>query len=127
MSAITDIIGALKAIWSSNVPKLAEGGIAKGETLALVGEYAGVSANPEVIAPLSDLTALIQAAIRDVGGTIPNYNIEIPSVPSVSSPMIQNASRGVSIPDEITITGRLAGNDIMLSNERAGRRKMLVE
>ena len=74
-------VGALKAMWASNVPALAEGGIARGETLALVGEYAGASTNPEVISPLSDLTALIQGSLNDVGGTILNYNIEIPSVP----------------------------------------------
>lgn len=38
---------------------LAKGGIAYGPTNALIGEYAGASSNPEVVAPLSKLRELI--------------------------------------------------------------------
>lgn len=41
----------------------AEGGVVSGPTLALVGEYAGASNNPEVIAPLNKLKAML-----DTGG-----------------------------------------------------------
>jgi hypothetical protein len=40
-------------------PKLAEGGIAYGRTLAEVGEYQGARSNPEVIAPLSKLKDIL--------------------------------------------------------------------
>ena len=43
---------------------LAKGGLAYGETLATVGEYAGARSNPEVIAPLDKLKAMIS----DVAG-----------------------------------------------------------
>ena len=42
-----------------NIPALAEGGIASGPTLALVGEYPGASGNPEVIAPLNKLREML--------------------------------------------------------------------
>ena len=41
------------------VPRFADGGIAYGETMALVGEYANAKSNPEVIAPLDKLQAMI--------------------------------------------------------------------
>ncbi len=48
----------------SNVPALANGGLAYGPTMALVGEYGNAKANPEVIAPLSKLKGMLE----DVGG-----------------------------------------------------------
>lgn len=42
-------------------PKMfADGGIVSGPTLGMVGEYAGASTNPEVIAPLDKLKSMIQ-------------------------------------------------------------------
>ena len=41
------------------IPKLASGGIAYGETMAMVGEYANARSNPEVIAPLDKLQGMI--------------------------------------------------------------------
>lgn len=52
-------IAALVALMTS-LPKFAKGGIAYGPTLGLFGEYAGASNNPEVVAPLDRLRALIQ-------------------------------------------------------------------
>ncbi len=49
--------GVLAAV--GNIPALAEGGIASGPTLAMVGEYAGASGNPEVIAPLDKLRGML--------------------------------------------------------------------
>lgn len=43
----------------SSVAALASGGIAYGDTLVQVGEYANARSNPEVIAPLSKLTSLM--------------------------------------------------------------------
>ena len=44
---------------AAGLPMLAEGGIASGPTLAMVGEYGGASSNPEVIAPLDKLKKMI--------------------------------------------------------------------
>lgn len=49
----------LAAVTAAGIPMLAEGGIASGPTLAMVGEYAGASGNPEVIAPLDKLRSML--------------------------------------------------------------------
>lgn len=50
----------------SKIPKLANGGIAYGNSLVNVGEYANARSNPEVIAPLSKLKSLLpQTASRE--------------------------------------------------------------
>lgn len=43
----------------AGIPQLANGGIASGPTLAMVGEYGGARSNPEVIAPLDKLQRII--------------------------------------------------------------------
>ena len=45
-----------------NVPALASGGLAYGKTIALVGDNANAAVDPEVIAPLSKLQAMLPAA-----------------------------------------------------------------
>lgn len=52
----------LATVTAAGIPALAEGGVATGPTLALVGEYAGASGNPEVIAPLDKLRAMLPEA-----------------------------------------------------------------
>ena len=46
----------------------AEGGVVSGPTLALVGEYAGASKNPEVIAPLNKLRSMLDTGGAGFGG-----------------------------------------------------------
>lgn len=46
----------------AGIAAFADGGIVYGPTNALIGEYAGASTNPEVIAPLNKLKDLIQPA-----------------------------------------------------------------
>lgn len=43
----------------SEIPRLAKGGLAYGPTLAMVGDNRGAAADPEVIAPLSKLEAIM--------------------------------------------------------------------
>lgn len=47
------------AVHTGRPPRLASGGIATGSTLAMVGDNPDVRVNPEVIAPLSDLSDMI--------------------------------------------------------------------
>jgi predicted CoA-binding protein len=54
VAAIASVIAALV-----NLPKFADGGIAYGTTLGIFGEYAGAAHNPEVVAPLDRLKALM--------------------------------------------------------------------
>lgn len=51
-------VAAIIAVMAS-LPKFAKGGIVSGPTLAMVGEYAGASGNPEVIAPLDKLRGML--------------------------------------------------------------------
>lgn len=60
LASVASIIAAL-----TNIPTptaFANGGVVSGPTYALVGEYAGASNNPEVIAPLSKLREYITPA-----------------------------------------------------------------
>lgn len=57
----------LATVAAAGVPMLASGGLATGPTLAMVGEYAGASGNPEVIAPLDKLRSLLPEPDEDVG------------------------------------------------------------
>ncbi len=52
--------------------KFADGGIVSGPTVGLIGEYAGASNNPEVIAPLDKLRGMLNPAGEPViiGGTL---------------------------------------------------------
>lgn len=64
-----------------NVTAFASGGIVSGPTMALVGEYAGASNNPEVIAPLDKLRGLLPEpdGIRriEVTGRLRGSDIEL--------------------------------------------------
>ena len=78
----------LASIQGNNLPALAEGGLAFGPTLALVGDNRNASVDPEVVAPLSKLKAMMGSG---------NQNV--------------------------VVTGRLSGSDLLISNERAGRQR----
>jgi len=67
--------------------KLAKGGLAYGETLAVVGDNPNARMDPEVIAPLSKLQGMLG---KSNGGAVEVY-------------------------------GRISGQDILLSSEKAGR------
>lgn len=64
-AALIATTAAVKAHLNKGVPALAEGGLAFGPTLAMVGDNRGASANPEVIAPLDKL----QSMMGGEGGT----------------------------------------------------------
>lgn len=64
VSAATAIVQAI------GVMPFANGGVVSGPTLALVGEYAGASNNPEVIAPLDKLRTMLQPQGAVIGGNV---------------------------------------------------------
>jgi TP901 family phage tail tape measure protein len=68
VSAATAMVEAI------GVMPFAKGGVVSGPTLALVGEYAGASNNPEVIAPLDKLRNIIQPQ-GGIGGNV-RFEIE---------------------------------------------------
>mgnify|MGYP003630179172 CR=1 FL=1 len=76
-------LSALDALLN-NIPALAEGGLAYGPTLAMVGDNKGANVDPEIIAPLSKLKDML-------GG------------------------------NSVQVYGRISGDDIVISNNRASR------
>ncbi|WP_347839315.1 phage tail tape measure protein [uncultured Draconibacterium sp.] len=50
---------AATALFNSVIPKFADGGIAYGPTVGMIGEYPGARSNPEVIAPLDKLKGML--------------------------------------------------------------------
>lgn len=64
-AAVASVLASFAAL-----PKFAEGGLAYGPTLGLFGEYAGAKNNPEVVAPLNRLKALINPAGGAMSGKV---------------------------------------------------------
>ena len=65
LANLTAVVGSIKAMGA-----FADGGVVSGPTLALVGEYAGAGSNPEVIAPLDKLRAMLNPAPGAVAGAV---------------------------------------------------------
>ena len=82
-AAQTPIIGwlqvgaAMAAVAASfaSLPKFANGGIVSGPTVGLIGEYAGASNNPEVVAPLDKLRGMLQPT-NDFSGGVVKFKID---------------------------------------------------
>lgn len=88
IKSVSDFATGFKGVFAGmSGIKLAKGGLAYGETLAVVGDNPNARMDPEVIAPLSKLKNMIGGA---GGGTV-------------------------------TVVGKLSGQDILLSTEKAGR------
>ena len=64
-AVIKGIAGSMR---SGNLQGMASGGLAFGETPVMVGDYSGVRSNPEVIAPLNKLKAMIGGGSQNVSG-----------------------------------------------------------
>lgn len=61
-------VAGFKTLFSglAGIPEFANGGIVSGPTLGLMGEYAGAKSNPEVIAPLDKLKAMMGGGSQNV-------------------------------------------------------------
>ena len=55
---------------NKSTPHLASGGLAYGQTAAVIGDNADAAVNPEVVAPLSELKSIMAEALADVGAQI---------------------------------------------------------
>lgn len=66
------VTAATAMVQAIGVMPFANGGIVSGPTVGLIGEYAGASSNPEVIAPLDKLRGMLGPAGQPViiGGTL---------------------------------------------------------
>ena len=59
-------VGAFAGIMRSQIPAYADGAVAFGPTLGLMGEYANASTNPEIIAPLDKLQGMLGGGTGEV-------------------------------------------------------------
>ena len=57
---------AVALVQAIGLMPFAEGGVVSGPTMALIGEYAGASSNPEVVAPLNKLRSMIEPSVSHV-------------------------------------------------------------
>lgn len=64
-AVIAGVLGMMSAL-----PKFANGGIVSGATIGMMGEYAGASSNPEVIAPLNKLKSLLNLDEKTSSGEV---------------------------------------------------------
>ena len=55
---------------NKSTPHLASGGLAYGQTAAVIGDNADAAVNPEVVAPRSELKSIMAEALADVGAQI---------------------------------------------------------
>ena len=66
------VTAATTMVQAIGVMPFADGGIVSGPTVGLIGEYAGASSNPEVVAPLDKLRGMLNPVGKPViiGGTL---------------------------------------------------------
>lgn len=62
--ALKALASFVKAKIAGSVPKLAEGGLAYGPTIAMVGDNRNAAVDPEVISPLSKLKDMIMSTVQ---------------------------------------------------------------
>lgn len=67
---VTAAASMVKSVGALGATPFANGGIVSGPTIGLIGEYAGASNNPEVIAPLDKLRSLLQQPESGGGAVI---------------------------------------------------------
>ena len=92
----------------------AQGGIVSGPTNALIGEYPNASTNPEIVAPLDKLTAIISKSLMSIGiGNNQNYAMQMPQMAT-----IVQSTGGATQNIQVEVIGRIEGKDIYLANKR---------
>lgn len=57
---------SLPQVTAPQIPYLADGGVIKQPTLAMVGEYSGASSNPEIVAPQSLIAETVASVMDDM-------------------------------------------------------------
>lgn len=102
----------LEHVTIKQIPTLENGGLAFGETLATVGEYAGAQSNPEVIAPLSTLQNMLG-----------NSNVEeLNLLASINQQLIELNAKDIDINLDGESVATTINGYIQNINERNGQR-----
>jgi len=98
----------------SKITKLAKGGLAYGETLAMVGDNPNAKSDPEVISPLSKLQSMISGVIMS---DISRLQTSAISSATLAQAAAMNNITGSGM-QNINVTGKISGRDIKLVYER---------
>ncbi len=94
----------LSEITAPQIPTLAKGGVLTSPTLAMVGEYAGASNNPEIVTPQSILKETIDASNGEVVSAL--YQMA-----QLVIAAINDVDMNVSIGDDVIAQSAKRGND----------------
>lgn len=111
VSTISGIKGGKFGFNIGQIPKLAQGGLAYGSTLAMVGDNPNASSDPEVIAPLSKLESML-------GG---NDNREVVSVLKSILQAVKSSGSSEYVSMNKTDIGRAAAQGLNDLTRRTGR------
>ena len=80
VTAVGSVIGIdihVPKLSEISIPRLAKGGVAYEETLAIFGEYAGASNNPEITAPQNIIRETVEEALANQGGSKQPINLNL--------------------------------------------------
>lgn len=94
----------LSEVTAPQIPTLAKGGVITSPTLAMVGEYAGASNNPEIVTPQSILKQTIDASNGEVVSALYQMAQQIIAA-------INDMDMNVSIGDDVIAQSAARGNN----------------
>ena len=94
----------LREVQYTGIPYMANGGVVSSPTLAMVGEYAGASQNPEIITPQNILRETIDASNSNVVSALYQMCQEVIKA-------IDDVDMSVSIGDDVIAQSTKRGND----------------
>lgn len=94
----------LREVQYTGIPYMANGGVVASPTLAMVGEYAGASQNPEIITPQNILRETIDASNSNVVSALYQMCQEVIKA-------IDDVDMSVSIGDDVIAQSTKRGND----------------
>ena len=107
---------SLPQVTAPQIPYLADGGVIKQPTLAMVGEYAGASSNPEIVAPQSLIAETVASVMNDMLQKTQMSLVEIASVlRQILNAVVSVSSSGI----RISIGGREVFQVVVDENNRA--------
>ncbi|WP_395151520.1 hypothetical protein [uncultured Allofournierella sp.] len=104
----------IPAVSAPQIPMLANGGVITQPTLAMMGEYAGAAANPEIVAPESKLRSIMGESVAGLEGTINR----------LASAIVQMNRQEITAtqPIEVTLDGQVLYRAMNQIKARQGRR-----
>lgn len=94
----------LREVQYTGIPYMANGGVVTSPTLAMVGEYAGASSNPEIVTPQNILKETIDASNSNMVSALYQMCQEVIKA-------IDDVDMSVSIGDDVIAQSTKRGND----------------